>query len=97
MRLANIKVWVLTGDKVDTAKNIGYSCRLLVHEGMDLVEYPKNFDIENLLPITQDLEKRQKDLLNENLKVGFLVTGHILDTIMAKGNEGSDLRRLVRT
>ncbi len=41
MRNANIKVWVLTGDKVDTAKNIGYSCKLLVHNGMELLEFPK--------------------------------------------------------
>jgi len=27
---AGIKVWVLTGDKVETAINIGYSCRLLL-------------------------------------------------------------------
>uniref|UniRef100_A0A914I7J9 Phospholipid-transporting ATPase n=1 Tax=Globodera rostochiensis TaxID=31243 RepID=A0A914I7J9_GLORO len=26
---ANIKIWVLTGDKTETAINIGYSCRLL--------------------------------------------------------------------
>ncbi len=29
MREAGIKVWVLTGDKVETAINIGYSSRLL--------------------------------------------------------------------
>jgi P-type E1-E2 ATPase len=29
MKDAGIKVWVLTGDKVETAINIGYSCRLL--------------------------------------------------------------------
>jgi magnesium-transporting ATPase (P-type) len=29
MKSANIKVWVLTGDKVETAINIGYSCALL--------------------------------------------------------------------
>jgi phospholipid-transporting ATPase len=33
---ANIKVWVLTGDRQETAINIGYSCRLLTDE-MDLV------------------------------------------------------------
>ena len=27
--LANIKVWMLTGDKMETAENIGYSCRLI--------------------------------------------------------------------
>ena len=26
---AGIKVWVLTGDKIETAINIGYSCNLL--------------------------------------------------------------------
>lgn len=53
MRNANIKVWVLTGDKVDTAKNIGYSCRLLTQEGMQLLEYPK--DYSDLLNETQKL------------------------------------------
>ena len=28
-RAAGIQVWVLTGDKVETAINIGYSCKLL--------------------------------------------------------------------
>lgn len=42
MRNAHIKVWVLTGDKVDTAKNIGFSCKLLTQEGMHILEYPKH-------------------------------------------------------
>ncbi|KAM3609516.1 uncharacterized protein V6R79_016184 [Siganus canaliculatus] len=29
LNLANIKIWVLTGDKLETAMNIGYSCNLL--------------------------------------------------------------------
>jgi magnesium-transporting ATPase (P-type) len=29
MKDAGIKVWVLTGDKIETAINIGFSCRLL--------------------------------------------------------------------
>ena len=29
IREAGVKVWVLTGDKVETAVNIGYSCKLL--------------------------------------------------------------------
>lgn len=33
---AGINMWVLTGDKQETAINIGYSCRLLSH-GMDLI------------------------------------------------------------
>ncbi|KAK5877887.1 hypothetical protein CesoFtcFv8_025349 [Champsocephalus esox] len=33
---ADIKIWVLTGDKQETAINIGYSCRLITH-GMSLI------------------------------------------------------------
>jgi hypothetical protein len=33
---AGIKTWVLTGDKVETAINIGFSCRLLTDD-MDLI------------------------------------------------------------
>ena len=33
---ANIKIWVLTGDRQETAINIGYSCKLLTDE-MDLI------------------------------------------------------------
>ena len=29
LKQAGIKVWVLTGDKIETAINIGYSCKLL--------------------------------------------------------------------
>ena len=29
LKEADIKVWVLTGDKIETAINIGYSCQLL--------------------------------------------------------------------
>ena len=32
LKKAGIKVWVLTGDKVETAMNIGFSCRLLNNE-----------------------------------------------------------------
>ena len=32
IRSAGIKVWVLTGDKLDTAENIGWSCNLLTKE-----------------------------------------------------------------
>jgi magnesium-transporting ATPase (P-type) len=35
---AGIKVWVLTGDKVETAISIAFSCRLFM-DGMGLVEF----------------------------------------------------------
>jgi P-type E1-E2 ATPase len=35
MKKAGIKVWVLTGDKTETAINIGFSCKLL-NEKMEM-------------------------------------------------------------
>jgi phospholipid-transporting ATPase len=32
LKKAGIKVWVLTGDKIETAVNIGYSCKLLTED-----------------------------------------------------------------
>ena len=32
LKRAGIQIWVLTGDKVETAINIGFSCRLLNNE-----------------------------------------------------------------
>jgi P-type E1-E2 ATPase len=29
LQTAGIKIWMLTGDKLETAENIGYSCSLL--------------------------------------------------------------------
>lgn len=36
LMLAHIKIWVLTGDKQETAINIGYSCQLLTDELADV-------------------------------------------------------------
>lgn len=32
LKQAGIKIWVLTGDKIETAINIGYSCNVLNNE-----------------------------------------------------------------
>lgn len=37
LRRAGLRVWVLTGDKIETAVNIAYACRLFVY-GMELVQ-----------------------------------------------------------
>lgn len=36
LQMAGIKVWVLTGDKQETAMNIGYSCQLLTDDLVDV-------------------------------------------------------------
>lgn len=41
---AGIKVWVLTGDKVETAINIGFSCKLLNETFKQLIVTEKDFE-----------------------------------------------------
>jgi len=42
---ANIKVWMLTGDKLETAESIGYSSKLLVPQ-MDIIKCATPADVE---------------------------------------------------
>ncbi|KAI8331670.1 hypothetical protein BC941DRAFT_360157 [Chlamydoabsidia padenii] len=55
---AGIKVWVLTGDRQETAINIGYSCKLL-NEDMSLIvcNEDNHWDTRNFL------EKKYKDIM----------------------------------
>ena len=49
---ANIKIWVLTGDKQETAINIGYSCKLLTEEMRVFI-----VDEDTLEGVREQLEK----------------------------------------
>ncbi len=51
---AGIKLWVLTGDKVETAINIGFSCNLL-DNAMDLIVF--SIDDESVDRAEQELDK----------------------------------------
>jgi phospholipid-translocating ATPase len=55
---AGIKLWVLTGDKVETAINIGFSCNLLDND-MDLL----------ILKVTDDNVSSVEAQLDEKLKI----------------------------
>lgn len=52
LRDAGIKVWVLTGDKVETAINIGFSCNLITSEMIRIVVQSSRTQ-----EVQQDLEK----------------------------------------
>ncbi|KAG8528732.1 uncharacterized protein KY384_006419 [Bacidia gigantensis] len=60
---AGIKLWVLTGDKVETAINIGFSCNLLSND-MDLI----------VLKVDDDSIESAAAELDKNLKT-FNITG----------------------
>ncbi|UJR10795.1 hypothetical protein I4U23_014983 [Adineta vaga] len=54
---AKIKIWMLTGDKIETAENIGFSCRLLTNEMII-----RKVDGDNEDDVVNALERFQNDI-----------------------------------
>lgn len=74
LKEANIKTWVLTGDKIETAVNIGYSCSLL-NENMVLI-YITDRDKANVKQKLNDNIEMVKALRTNNF--GLIVSGDSL-------------------
>lgn len=72
---AGIKLWVLTGDKVETAINIGFSCNLLQNTMQLLVIKTSGDDIEKLVPDHLDKDEIVKFLLEKYLEEYFDMIG----------------------
>jgi P-type E1-E2 ATPase len=45
LQSAGIKIWMLTGDKLETAENIGYSCKLL-NKNMEIIKCSNLEDVK---------------------------------------------------
>ena len=62
LRLANIKIWMLTGDKMDTAENIAKSCNL-INEGIHLFRLcgNKNSGFEDAITSITDFQLRFRE------------------------------------
>ncbi|XP_013788073.1 phospholipid-transporting ATPase ID-like [Limulus polyphemus] len=58
LAIGGIKIWVLTGDKQETAINIGYSCQLLTDEMVDIFIVDGNEDYV----VRDQLNKFQQDI-----------------------------------
>ncbi|XP_048825243.1 probable phospholipid-transporting ATPase IM isoform X2 [Brienomyrus brachyistius] len=72
LTLASIKIWVLTGDKLETAMNIGYSCNMLRDDMSDVfvitghtaleVQQQLRSAKEKILGPTREIANGEKDL-----------------------------------
>ena len=90
---AGIKIWVLTGDKMDTAKSIAYSCKLLDHSFIIFqFDSINNIDKSELIyKIRETLKEFIKQYLKSesekesNNKYGLIVSMTELNIIL--GNE----------
>jgi magnesium-transporting ATPase (P-type) len=74
-----IKVWVLTGDKIDTAKSIAFSCKLLTHE-FHLLELEEQSSFEEIKASLEDFH-RSIDFGDVHKKFGLIISSEELTLI----------------
>ncbi|NXN87343.1 AT8B3 ATPase, partial [Bombycilla garrulus] len=95
LKLGNIKVWVLTGDKQETAVNIGYACRLLTDD-MEILEEKEvseilqaywesnnNLSARGDAPCSRRLSQQRPEAPCD--KRAIIITGDFLDKILHTG------------
>lgn len=97
LREAGIKVWVLTGDKIETAVNIGFSCNLLTYNmhqlyltGIRTRQVEQQLD--NIFEILKKVNNREAGLIisgesllkiKENLKKKFVNVCEMCKVVLA--------------
>ena len=79
MMLTGMRVWMLTGDKLDTAKNIAISCKLF-KDDMKILEIKEHSTSEEL---RTDLSRKLNitNFDDDNQDVGLLIGGEELEKI----------------
>ena len=80
MKEAGIIVWVLTGDKIETAINIGHSCGLL-HKNM--VEIVLDDTTNQNLLVTLENALKALNTKNRDTESSLIISGHVLALILA--------------
>lgn len=91
---AGMKIWVLTGDKQETAINIGYACRLLTND-MQLI-YVNAANVHDIRSQLDALEHSEtlRDLIADQVtsdELALIVDGTSLTKIFTKA--GADAKR----
>ncbi|XP_072134331.1 phospholipid-transporting ATPase ID isoform X1 [Mobula birostris] len=83
LTLANIKIWVLTGDKQETAVNIGYSCNMLTDDMNEI------FIISGrtVLEVRQEIRTAKEQMMGKPICNGHVfseknVTSVVEETVM---------------
>ncbi|XP_074058323.1 phospholipid-transporting ATPase IK [Macrotis lagotis] len=96
LKKGNIKVWVLTGDKQETAVNIGFACRLL-SDDMEILDEKEIHEMleaywesNNNLNGVRDSGPR---LQHQQSKMALVVTGDFLDKLLLRTGEAQPLAK----
>ncbi|XP_061211990.1 phospholipid-transporting ATPase IK isoform X2 [Neopsephotus bourkii] len=107
LKLGNIKVWVLTGDKQETAVNIGYACKLLTDD-MEILEEKEVSEILEAHWVSNNNSSgngeaqsssrlsQQHPKASQHKKRAIIISGDFLDKILHTGEVLEEKRRLWR-
>jgi magnesium-transporting ATPase (P-type) len=95
LKSAGIKVWVLTGDKIETAINIGFSCNLLNKDLKRLIidGKDKRSVQDSIQKAVSKMNKRKNKGLKD-LKLALVVSGDALIQVMANKTLSEALMQL---
>ena len=90
--LLDIKVWMLTGDKLETAQNIGYSCKLIQEDFEKLVIKAD----DHLLTKYEECKERVEELNRKGVKKALLMEGKAISKLLSSQpfkSENAEQRR----
>jgi magnesium-transporting ATPase (P-type)/class 3 adenylate cyclase len=74
---AGMKVWMLTGDKLETAENIGHSCHLLTPT-IELIRLDEDSGTATALILARSIIQHQSSLGKSNKNLALIVSGRSL-------------------
>lgn len=81
MIAAGIKVWVLTGDKKETAINIGFACALL-NSSMNVMTFEDVTEANIESELKQLVAKARNEDPSEAADLSLVIQGHLLITVL---------------
>ncbi|XP_042638711.1 phospholipid-transporting ATPase IK [Orycteropus afer afer] len=87
LKKGNIKVWVLTGDKQETAVNIAFACHLLSEDMIILEEREILRMLEGYWDSNNNLQNGKSRPL-PTVKMAMVITGEFLDQLMIPTSMG---------
>ena len=83
IRKAGIKLWVLTGDKIETAINIGFACNLVNEEMEPTNNVVNGGSSVEIFKQIKEIENRQ-NLYGDSQSFALVVAGEALSKIQKK-------------
>ena len=80
LQKAGIKIWMLTGDKLETAENIAFSCQLFTQDMM-IYRLSSAEDVKNIC--NEITANENSKLIEKGQKRGMLLFSAALSTILS--------------